>query len=285
MKITEDYLRCLGADCERLQVFSVEWPQGAEVTIENCRRAQDLGLEIRWLAAKAFKPWAWKAMLSMISPVDNSSIAKAFCSIWRECEMTISSNTDIDRYASESDYVSIASEADVADRCRRFAVATLLRNPKWREPGDPDRIRNGYESKVDQIVAGFICEHYVARHLGVEPRPLSGASDGGYDIIFAGKLWDVKTVKRSVDPRGNYSNNVLKRQVRNVAYGYIFCSYNQTTATVFICGWIAKDEFLRAARITKKGDPLPRSDGSVMSAMDDMYDIHNDRIYPIRDLR
>ena len=61
MKITHEYLVGLGASCEQLDTFSEEWPDGAEVTLDNCLRAAELGLDLDWLAEKMFSAPAWEA--------------------------------------------------------------------------------------------------------------------------------------------------------------------------------------------------------------------------------
>ena len=45
-RITIGMLR--GACKEQRDIFRKEWPEGAEVTIENVRRAQELGLNLVW---------------------------------------------------------------------------------------------------------------------------------------------------------------------------------------------------------------------------------------------
>ena len=48
-RITLGMLR--GACREQRDLFRKEWPEGAEVTIENVRRAQELGLTLSWGAS------------------------------------------------------------------------------------------------------------------------------------------------------------------------------------------------------------------------------------------
>ncbi len=58
-RITLAMLR--GACKEQRDIFRKEWPEGAEVTIENVRRAQELGLSLlwgeRWFTADALKAY------------------------------------------------------------------------------------------------------------------------------------------------------------------------------------------------------------------------------------
>ena len=68
MKITREYLVGLGASCEQLDTFSEEWPDGAEVTLDNCLRAAELGLNLNWLAEKMFPARALEAYRQATAP-------------------------------------------------------------------------------------------------------------------------------------------------------------------------------------------------------------------------
>lgn len=52
--ITSDMLRQATACPEQVEIFGREWPAGAEVTLENVRRAVALNLNLRWFAVKFF---------------------------------------------------------------------------------------------------------------------------------------------------------------------------------------------------------------------------------------
>jgi len=68
MKITHEYLVGLGASCEQLDTFSEEWPDGAEVTLDNCLRAAELHLNLDWLAEKMFPARALEAFEQATAP-------------------------------------------------------------------------------------------------------------------------------------------------------------------------------------------------------------------------
>jgi hypothetical protein len=67
-----------GACKEQCDIFRAEWPEGADVTIENVRRAQELGLTLawgeHWFTAPALKVYdetiapAWKVYDEAIAP-------------------------------------------------------------------------------------------------------------------------------------------------------------------------------------------------------------------------
>jgi len=88
MIITRDYLELLGADCEELSFFDMEWPEGAEVTLENCRRAEAIELSLTWLAARVFKIAAWTRYMSLLGPAGQGR-AEAFYTVWQECQRSI----------------------------------------------------------------------------------------------------------------------------------------------------------------------------------------------------
>ena len=53
-------LKMLSGACdEQKAIFASEWPKGAEATLGNVRRAQELGLDLDW-GTKWFTPEAWR---------------------------------------------------------------------------------------------------------------------------------------------------------------------------------------------------------------------------------
>jgi hypothetical protein len=53
---------------EQRDVFAAEWPEGAAVTLENCRRAAELDLNLSWLAQHFLSAPAWKAYQEATAP-------------------------------------------------------------------------------------------------------------------------------------------------------------------------------------------------------------------------
>jgi len=49
MKITKELLIAAGMPPWDVRTFTVEWPEGAEITVENIARAGDIGLSTRYL--------------------------------------------------------------------------------------------------------------------------------------------------------------------------------------------------------------------------------------------
>ena len=88
--ITGEMLR--GACKEQREVFVQEWPDGAEVTIENVLRAVELGLHLSWGTKKWFTPEAkakyWRgrtpireAYLRQIAPIREAN-ERQLAAIW-----------------------------------------------------------------------------------------------------------------------------------------------------------------------------------------------------------
>ena len=50
MRITAAMLREKNACADQVKIFESEWPNGANVTLKNCRRAFELGLSLDWAA-------------------------------------------------------------------------------------------------------------------------------------------------------------------------------------------------------------------------------------------
>ena len=76
-RITLAMLR--GACKEQRDIFEAEWPEGADATIENVQRAQELGLNLAW-GEHWFTAAAWVAYLEAIAPARkayNEAIAPA----------------------------------------------------------------------------------------------------------------------------------------------------------------------------------------------------------------
>ena len=64
-RITIGMLR--GACKEQRDIFRKDWPEGAEVSVENAFRAQELGLNLVW-GEQWFTAPAWKAYIEATAP-------------------------------------------------------------------------------------------------------------------------------------------------------------------------------------------------------------------------
>ena len=67
-RITAKMLRDAGACNDRVVLFEREWPNGARVTLTNCRRATELGLSLSWAAHRLLPAPASAAYRQAIAP-------------------------------------------------------------------------------------------------------------------------------------------------------------------------------------------------------------------------
>ena len=63
-----------GACAKQRRLFRSEWPKGAEATLENVLRAQELGLDLQWGAEHLFTPEA------------RAEYARQEAPLWAECQ-------------------------------------------------------------------------------------------------------------------------------------------------------------------------------------------------------
>ena len=68
MRITAAMLREKNACAEQVKIFESEWPNGANVTLKNCRRAFELGLSLDWAVENLLSATAWATYQSAIAP-------------------------------------------------------------------------------------------------------------------------------------------------------------------------------------------------------------------------
>ena len=61
MKITKQWLITAHACHSQVKIFDEEWPDGAEITLENYLRAAELNLDLGWFAKNIFSAPAQKA--------------------------------------------------------------------------------------------------------------------------------------------------------------------------------------------------------------------------------
>lgn len=151
------------------------------------------------------------------------------------------------------------------DFCREFLKRGSIAN------------RGKFDGNYYQQLFGLLGQVLISDHLGLE-RPKNEGFDGGFDIEYNGKKWDVKCVQRKVDPKKHFANNMPGDQIRYQNDGYIFLSYNVESGVYTICGWISKEDFLKKATHYKIGEPRPRDDGTFMKNQTDNYEIRIDQL-------
>jgi len=137
-------------------------------------------------------------------------------------------------------------------------------------------------SKEEQFV-GLLGEILVKKYLKIEHKYSEGF-DGGYDFIYKGKKFDVKTMGRNVNPKEYFVNNFITYQLKYDCDGYIFCSLNKKTNKLSICGWVTKQELKSKGKLFIKGQTRQRTDGSSFSLKAPILEIKNNQLNNINDL-
>lgn len=108
--------------------------------------------------------------------------------------------------------------------------------------------------------------------------------DGGEDLVFNGKIIDVKTMGRTTEVRDYYVNNFIGLQKDYKTDIYIFCSLNKKTNFLTVCGWVTKAELFERAKFYKKDSKRYRSDGTYFKTKADLYEINNTDLNQVNSL-
>lgn len=93
--ITMEILTELGACPEQSDIFEEQWPDGAEITIENARKAVRMGIDVQWLVRKCAatdtraKHWpaverAYLEYIETTNTLCESAVVNAAYDKWRE---------------------------------------------------------------------------------------------------------------------------------------------------------------------------------------------------------
>ena len=83
--ITQKFLRSKGACREQLDILFAEFPNGGEVTLENCLRAAVLSIDFNWAANRLLSAPAEKAYREARAPAWKAyqeATALAFYNAW-----------------------------------------------------------------------------------------------------------------------------------------------------------------------------------------------------------
>ena len=59
--ITAEMLKAKGACKPQFKEFCTTWPNGCEITLQNCKRAAKLGFNLDWIAKSFLSATVWKA--------------------------------------------------------------------------------------------------------------------------------------------------------------------------------------------------------------------------------
>jgi len=99
--------------------------------------------------------------------------------------------------------------------------------------------------------------------------------DGGYDIVYNGRLIDVKTMGRKSYVRPNYVNNFYLLQSDHNADTIVFCSYHTSDKVIEICGCLPKIELSTRGIYYAAGTRRVRTDGSSFTFRQNNYEVEN----------
>ncbi len=90
IKVTIDDLLSWGANikCRDMQIFQKEWPDGAELTAKNIRRAIELGLDVNFVASRVLPLSVWKVYDEAVAPAAEAC-TEAVARAWKAYEEAI----------------------------------------------------------------------------------------------------------------------------------------------------------------------------------------------------
>lgn len=116
--------------------------------------------------------------------------------------------------------------------------------------------------------AGYLSEIALSKDIGAKNISCNtGDSKFDYDLLHNNLKIEVKTKRRTVDPRLEFDVSIAETSVHQQTDIYAFTSitFKKKTGTgkrckyylpqtIWLCGFISKNEFFQKARFLKKGD-------------------------------
>ena len=112
---------------------------------------------------------------------------------------------------------------------------------------------------------GITAQVIVCDFLGIDRPKSIKVFDGGVDLIWNDKTWDVKCEIRSCFFRPNkFVHNLSGHQIDYDVDGYIFLNYNRYQGVFELCGYILKENFKARAKYYGFGTNRLREDGTIM---------------------
>ena len=124
----------------------------------------------------------------------------------------------------------------------------------------PDCFKADYFNRLFGLMGQIVVSDY----LGIG-TPENQGPDGGTDIKWNGKTWDIKTeIRNHYFNRMTFVHNLNSKQISNEVEGYIFVNYNKEKGVFEICGWIEKINFFENATHYPEGAIRKRNDGTDM---------------------
>ena len=139
--------------------------------------------------------------------------------------------------------------------------------------------RKEHNGDKNKQFLGIVAQSVVMDFFGLGYVDGSLGCDGGVDLTYKGKTYDVKAMGRNVDVKDSYVNNFYKVQENYNVDGYIFCSINIIKKELTVCGWIKKDDMIKHRKLCKKGSDTYRDDGTSFPVKSDNYEIDNEHLH------
>lgn len=115
--------------------------------------------------------------------------------------------------------------------------------------------------------AGFLAELALCAYLGAERVDKSN-----HDVVYENKRIEVKTKRRTVDPKSGYEGSVAVTSEHQKPDYYAFLSltfgkksgnFYSKLNSIWLCGFISYDDFIKKCVFYKKGD-VDESNGFVV---------------------
>jgi len=122
----------------------------------------------------------------------------------------------------------------------------------YAQGGDLGAIRNS-QMKGNRNFVGFLGENAVEEYLPVKPKNCKD-----YDFVLEdGRTVDCKSAMINIPPRPLTNCNIMEVALHQKCDLYVFCFYVKPQTTLYICGYIPKQEYVSKARKVNKGDTDP----------------------------
>jgi len=135
--------------------------------------------------------------------------------------------------------------------------------------------RGIFDGNKNQQFTGMLAETMVCDYLGAL-RPANEGFDGGFDLIWNDKKYDVKCeIRKGWFKPMQYVHNLVGSQLGYQAEGFIFVNHSWKEDGFELCGFIDKKDFIQHAFHYEQGSRRQRTDGSMMevNAPGGLYEI------------
>lgn len=141
----------------------------------------------------------------------------------------------------------------------------MLREAK-RKAENLGKIRNSITGGGGNL-AGYLAEIALTRHLEAENVSCNeGKEKHNHDLIYKGKKVEVKTKRRTVDPKEEYEVSIAATSVHQKPdiYAFVSITFKEKTGrgrsatykgvdSIWLCGFVEREKYFERARYMRKG--------------------------------